>query len=463
MTARGLVAGVTAAALVAAIGDVAAQNRETLETKVTITDTEITFKWSNKHPWDAALIANGASLFAEYRTANGGGVECMQPGGGGASAPAPVPAGRGRVPAAVPPFARTGAGGCYAGNAVFRKDDRVIQFKLPDRLTAEPIGPVCLQLRLPDQRLLPIRQASRTGGDTVRFQVDEWSAFVAAGARQARIEARRAELTTAMLTQTQEIGEQDTSNRQKGWTSLAACATQQGGTVEIAGSGRPVAAPNLQDATARQVCTLRVANAADRNDGVVRPPGEIVTVLNAVDPESQKRWLRVRGQQLQQFVEDWKTFSPRIDAYRAANRSLPHFGTYGNLIAIQSLAEEAQARILQAVRAKQAISLTDFFGYAGASVEAYNRCVTDGKEQLALNYTQSQQLAATVESLPERLRQQAVQTCQAGVNRLASMQTRLQGFQQELAKVESEVAASAKMTAPPRIRSRELNAAVCAP
>ena len=57
---------------------VVAQNRETLETDVSVNGNEVTLKWSKKHPWDAELIARGASLYAEYRTARSAGVECLQ-------------------------------------------------------------------------------------------------------------------------------------------------------------------------------------------------------------------------------------------------------------------------------------------------------------------------------------------------------------------------------------------------
>jgi hypothetical protein len=435
------VAGILAAATA---GVLTAQSRETLETKVTISDTEITFKWSKKHPWDAVLIANGVSLFAEYRTTKGPGVECLQMNAPGAAAPAV----RGRA-----------MGGCYAGNAVWRKDDRTIQFRLPDALTAEPLGPVCLQLRLPDQRLLPVRQATKTGEDTVRFQVEEWTREVTDRAKAARLDSRRGELRAAIATQSQEITEQQASNTVKGWNSAEACSAQTGGTVEIARSGRPTAAPNEQDATARQVCIVRVTTGARREDSV-KPPSAIIAYLDAVDAPLREQWLKLRGKQLVQFLEDWKAYSGTIDAYKGKH-ALPHFGTYADRIAIQSLAQLALALIENATKEKKPIEPQNVFGYAGATVEAYNRCVADGKEQLALNYKQATELGAAVESLPERLRQQAVQACQTGVGRLVTMRARLQGFEKELAAMEAE--AGRLSSGPAKVRSRELNAAVCTP
>jgi hypothetical protein len=424
----------------------AAQNRETLETKVVVTDKAITFKWSKKHPWDAELVAHGASLFAEYRTAQGVGVECLQLDG------AAVNAGLTRA---------RRAGGCFVGNAVWRRDDRTIEFQLPDALVAEPLGPVCLQLRLPDQRLLPVRQASKAGGDTARFQVEEWTRSVSGRAMRARLESRRTELTSAIATQRQEVAEQETSNKTKGWESVEACSTQTGGAVEIARSGRPIAAPNEQDAVARQVCTVRVVTGV-KYRGVVRPPAEMIGYLETVDPALRKVWLQLRGAQLLQFLEDWKTYSGTVDAYKARH-SQPHFGTYNDYIGIQSLAEAALNLVALAAQEKKPLDPTQVLGYAGATVEAYGRCVADGKQQLALNYKQATDLAAAVESLPERLRQQAVQACQAGVGRLATMQTRLQGFEGELAALESELKDLAAATTAIKIRARELNPVSCLP
>ena len=120
-----------------AVAATTAQSRETLETAVSVAGSEVTVKWSKKHPWDAELIARGISLFAEYRTARGSGLECLQPRAGTTA----------RVPGGA------AASGCFAGNPVLRGEDRTIRFQLPEVLTAEPVGQVCLQFRLADQRL----------------------------------------------------------------------------------------------------------------------------------------------------------------------------------------------------------------------------------------------------------------------------------------------------------------------
>jgi hypothetical protein len=441
---RWLTGGLVAATMTAAA--VAAQNRETLETDVSVKGTEIVFKWSKKHPWDAELVARGASLFAEYRTTRGVGLECLQqPGNSGAVVP-------GRRGVAV--------SNCFTGNSVLRGDDRTIRFQLPETLTAEPTGPVCLMLRLPDQRILPIRRANKVGADTARFEIEEWTGNVTARLRRVNLENRRTELRSAVTTQATEIAEQEQSNRSKGWESAEACSRQSGGTVEIAKSGRPVAPPSRQDEIARQVCTMRAENGR-QYVGAVKPPPAVPNYLELVNPELRDNWMKLRGQQLSTWLDDWTRFGNRIATYKTENKGLPHFGSYDDAIPIQSLAGQSLRRLRAALDAKSAVDSRDVLGYLGATVEAYDRCVRDGKRQLELNYKEAAALQTAVEALPDRLQQQASQACLGGISRLGSMRTRLTGFEQDLASVDKELAQlSATATS---IKSRDLNAVSCSP
>jgi hypothetical protein len=87
--------------------------------------------------------------------------------------------------------------------------------------------------------------------------------------------------------------------------------------------------------------------------------------------------------------------------------------------------------------------------------------VRDGKRQLDLNYREAAALESTVKTLPERLRQQAVQACQGGIDRLAGMRSRLTAFEQEALGAEREIAQI--VVSPLQKKSRELNAAACTP
>jgi hypothetical protein len=439
---RHLVA-VFVASLAAALAS--AQSRDTLETLVSVAGDEVTFKWSKKHPWDAALVAQGVSLYAEYRTARGPGLECLQTRGAAAGA---------RVPGA-------GAGGnCFAGNPVLRSEDRTIRFQLPEALTAEPLGPVCLQLRLPDQRLLPIRRANKLGEDTARFQVEEWSRNATGRARLATLESRRTALRNAIATQSAEITEQAQANQAKGWTSGDACAALTGGTVEIEASGRPIAQPQEQDAIARQVCVLRLDRDGKEGLSIASPPRYLPDIAGRVDDQMRDRWLAIRGPQYTQYLDDWERYGPTAEVYQRTHR-IPHFGMYDDRLAIQSLAARAFQRVLVATREKREADPADVLGVIGATIEAYDRCVRDGKRQLDLNYREAAALESTVKTLPERLRQQAVQACQGGIDRLAGMRSRLTAFEREALGVEREIALI--VISPLQKKSRALNAAVCTP
>jgi hypothetical protein len=436
----GLMLSIGAAAAV-----LSAQGRDTLETRVTVDGDEIVLKWSKKHPWDADLVARGAALYAEYRTTSDVvGTECLQAGRPGAGGPI---ARRGGAPAA-----------CFTGNAVVRREDRTIYFKLPDLLTAQPTGPVCLVLRLPDNRVLPVRRANRQGDDTVRFQIEEW-ATAAAGRRRAQdLEQRRQQLTAGISEQLAAVAQQEHANTARGWESEPACQAITATSIAIQGSGRPVAPPDEQEDVARQVCVARVA-AGRAEDAEVSSPDDILKYLAQVPGDLRDRWLSVRGPQVQRFIEDWTRYRGRIERY-VTNHPVPHFGTYRDRVAIQSLAYDAYVKIRTAKPSDPPLDPALLLGYLGSKVQAYERCVTDGKRQLDLNYREAVSLKATLEAMPERLRSQEVRSCQSSVARLSTMRAKTAALEEDLARVDRELATLASTPRAPR--RRDLNEVRCA-
>lgn len=435
-----IVSAVVLAALVSLRPDVMSQNRDTLETEVTAAGNEIVFKWSKRHPWDADLIARGASLWAEYQTARSAGLECMQEGSSDAAARGMRGAPR---------------GSCFSGTTVMRSEDRAIRFKLPDSLAAEPTGPVCLQLRLTDQRIIPIRRATREGGDTARFQYERWSQGAARRAQLATLERRRIELQTAIAQQSSAISEQAASNLRQKWASAEACNDIAETSVELAPSIRPTAVPSIQDEVARSMCVIRLNNGYD-----ILQPSSLTAFLADADPALVERWRRVRQRQLDAYVSDWQRLSPKIDAFKAS-APVPYFGTYKDTLPLQSLTVDAAVRVLGARKAKTAPESIDVFGLIGGAIEAYDRCVSDGKQQLDLNYRQGQSLKATVQTLPSRIRAQDVRECQTAVTRLDAMTSRLTQYQQQLAALEQDIA-KVSISQPGSARVN-LNAVACTP
>lgn len=418
---------------------VRAQNRETLETKVVVEGTSVAVSWSRKHPWDADLIAQGASLYAEYRDSRGVvGTQCLQAPRGGAA---------------------TAYGECFTGNPVFRREEREIQFQLPPTLTSEAAGPVCLLLRLPNNRVLPLRRANRQGDETARFQIEGWA--VAAGGRKRveNLERRRAEVEASLAVQLKAVAEKERVDAGRGWGSDEACNAMTTPTLDITGSNRPVAKPEDQDGVARQVCTIRVANGDDFTRAIAAPT-DFEPWLRRVPEELRTRWLTLRGGQVVQFIEDWKRYDPLRQAYVEQHR-VPHFGSYADRLYLQSLGGVALQSAATALASDRLPEARDILGYLGAKVEAYDRCVTDGKRQLDLNYQESVALAKTLASMPERLREQEVRSCRAAVTKLSAMRAKVTEFRSELERIASDIA-NTKTASPPE-RRRELNDVRCTP
>jgi hypothetical protein len=442
--------GIVIAALLSLRSSANGQSRETLETKVTASGNEIILKWTKKHPWDAVLVAQGASLYAGYRTARGVGIECLQPANATANINLTV-------------GVRRGGGypsSCFTGNPVRRAEERTIHFQLPETLTAEALGGVCLEFRLPDQRLLPIRLSSNRAEDTVRFQYEEWSRNAAGRVLASTAENKRVALQSAVSTQTAAVKEQEESNSRKGWQNEAACNHVSVGSVEITSSNRPIAAPGPeQDGVARMMCVIRLDNSKQRLDKA-NPPGVVLPFLDDVESAMVDRWVAVRGPQIKAYLDDWKALSPGISAFKS-KFPVAHFGTYQESLSIQSLTVLDGKSINEAVSKKEKPDAQSVLGYVGGSVEAYDRCVRDGKRQLDLNYQQAQALKTTVETLPERLRAQAVQECRDGVTKLDSMRSRLTTYRQDLDTLERQL--NQFKFIPLNAKPRDLNSVMCTP
>lgn len=443
-----------------------AQSRETLETKVTSVGDTVTLKWGQKHPWDAELKARGAWLFVEYRTATGVGLDCF------AAAQAP----RGRTaPCPGIPAAKVDA------------EDRTAVFKLPDTLTAVPAGPVCLHLRMADQRPLPIRRASGDGGNTSRFQFAEWAQRVTAAAQKTGLDGQRARLQSAVAEQQRAIDEQVRFNTGKGWGSAAACDTLQAGTLQVS-QDRPVAAPGEQDEIARTVCVMRLVSASALQEveaqkvlkagkvktieearlllallsDAAQPAPILNTLLGLVDEPKRQEWARVRGPQIKQFVDDWNRLASKIPDYQRRYPT-PHFESFSTTLRLQSLTGQAAERVFDARMDGTAPDPKDVLGFIGGSLEVYGRCVDDGKRQLTLNYEQSRNLQVSKGDLQIRLTQQVRQECRQGVEKVGSMQLRLAELNTELATVTQRIAQSVAAVGALGKKTYELNEATCAP
>jgi hypothetical protein len=448
---RGGLRPITLVLLVAGGIAAAAQSRDTLETKVTADGDMVLLDWSKKHPWDAALLEQGAAMIAEYRTSRGIASEVV-------------------------------------GKATARdRNDRTLRFRLPDRLTGDPVGPVCLLFELANRQVLPIRQVNRRGDDTARFQSEGWTAVVQAQAAARRRELQAAELQRAVAAKQRDVVSQEATAAASKWTSPGGCDSLQPPRAADLQAPPP---PAEHDAVARQVCISRVAWGEQRiaealAEARAEPDDEAaarIYVMTATEvvrsPLRLQQEVQVqragggaadvlasRTAQLDRMLADWQRWSGAAATYRA-----PAFGEFRDTLDLQSSASDAALRLFGA-RLGTEVGLVvtrpltpqpvDRPGYIGGSLEAYDRCVTDGKSQLQTKFRNWQELQATAATRASLEKAQLAAACRTGLATLGRLQGELQAMQRQ----QQELAVSAVLpTAASLPRTAAvLNGVACVP
>jgi hypothetical protein len=445
-----------------------AQSRDTLETKVTGEASAIVFQWSKKHPWDINLQSGKAFLAAEYKTENGRvELDCLDP--AAAAVTSTAARYRGRV-----------AAGCSGqlGVTIGGKDNRTLRFKLPDELTGVPAGQVCLFLRLPDQKTIPIRKANQSGDDTSRFQYPEWSEQAARRAQVTAARSKVAALEGAVERSKKNVEAQEQINRGRGWIDAAACQSAKAPNLDMMEGTKPVAPPAKHEELARRVCVLQVANAMLemqammkrlRADGkltgdpavedpiqavegftgrsgahynYVHPPGLLSFILDKLPAIRSDERYATRLAQLNQFSLDWKTYVGTLSAYLKEFPE-PHFGEADKTLDLQTETVNVGRRIAAALREGKDPIAVDLRGFVGASLESWNRCVVEGKAQLETTYQRMVQLRAKTPVLQEAVRRETVQACQSGVTKLAQLKETLADFERQSQQARNTVDAAA--------------------
>lgn len=471
--------------IAAAAGPLAiAQNRDTLETRLTASGDVVLLEWSRKHPWDRELLAGGAFLMAEYRDSRGQvGFDCLQAGGAESnSSPA-----RTR-------YAARRSGACPGLRSLPARspEDRVLRFRLPESLNVTPEGPVCLYIRMPDQRLLPVRKGNDRGDDTARFRYEPWEKEAVRNTAAFTLRAHIDALRRAKEQIDENIGTLESINASNGWHSPEACGAIKIRELSTPGI-RPVAPPSAHDAIARLVCIMRVANAQARLDGIARsrpiqdgslsperrtlftaldyartdngrnfvyPPG-LLTVLFEMIPEKDRQGpFTARIEQLDQLRSDWIRWSPGVEEYR--KQVAPHFGQFEDLLDLQTLTVQVGVSLAKSILDKTAPKPVDLRGFIGASLEAYGRCLADGKNQLETSYRNAMELRASTPALLEKGRAELMRVCLAGIGKLEAEKAEGRKRQEELdraTKLLEQYSGTSVIASQPRT----LNSVVCVP
>lgn len=449
---------ITAAAVLLAVScALTAQDRDTLETKVTADGGIVLLEWSKKHPWGLEMAARGAALVAEYVTGSRGLVsEVLR-----------VAPGRANP-----------------------KEDRALRFRLPERIASPPQGPVCLFIQLPNRKVLPVRKANNRGDDTSRFRFEAWEAGAAKAAAVELLKLRISSTEAALAVKQKDVETQQSIIAKGGWTSPGAC--QQVASPVSAEVRRPYDAvdPREQDPIARKVCIHRVwfgeqlidrlraaggkgneksaRNYVLASTSFVRSPASLEAVVSILkervaEPDDS---LQSRFAQATAYSADWQKWEPAMPAY-----SRPHFGEPTDTLDLQSTAREAAQRMFRPALSKE-VNLTpendpapprptDAAGYLGGSLEAYFRCVEDGRKQLATKYESWTALRAKAPELQAMAQADMTRACQREFGLLERLKNEVKTLEEQLVRDRDALKAAEQAAAPAGGKSQVLNSAAC--
>jgi hypothetical protein len=456
---RGAMRGVAVVAWLVAPSLVSAQGRETLETKVTVRGDQVVLEWSDKHPWDAMLLSNAPVLLFEYRQAGGQvALDCLAGYSGSA-------VGRGCP----------GVQGARAGGP----RSRSLAYTLPPALTGVPAGNACLLFRMGDQRLLPLRKVDRDKGETARFRYPEWEALVRGAGGRALAEQRVSNARRALQERRDEVAALEKEQSRRGGATRAACDAIPAPSLEEESSGRPIAEAAELDLVARQVCVMRVRNAGQNlaretladhlRSNKVLPPSVLDSVLALLPRPRDGTPLLARDRQseLEIFRRDYARLAPQAARYRddvlGAGYTEPHFGLFTDSLKLQSISRAGGNTILAELQQGKPVTEEFVRGWVGTHLEAYTRCVADGRAQLATTRTTTLELEQRRPALQEAARQALVKSCQTGAERLETLRAQLGPLEQALAAAERALADIPASVRPLSTPAREVNREACVP
>lgn len=393
------------------------QDKETLGTKVMGNGDVISLTWDAKHPWDAEMMGRGANLMAEYMTAN-----------------------RGAVSERLKSGKTLGPG------------SRLIQFTLPDHLTNEPKGAVCLYFLLGNQHVLPIRKVSAQARDTSRFRYMPWED----SAQSTTVFVRHKEsvdwLRNAVQHSQTQLSEKQRSMAAQGWTNPGACEQASVSSFGMSAVPADVLPVAQHEAAARRVCSSRVTwnqrkvdrsfaeasteeekqNALRLASAFVQEPEIIGVYLVQLEKAAGGRDsnLLLRRRQFNEFSADYKRWSGSAMDYKN-----PVFGQFDDEFQVQSLVRMSSLRVLAKLLKMpkdKDPDYADIAGFVGGSLEAYSRCVTDGQSQLRTKLNTWNELQTKAPELEARARVQMVQACRKGFDDLDVMKADVKKFQIQL-------------------------------
>lgn len=441
-------------------GAATAQSEDTVWTEVVGDGSSIYLTWHRRHPWSALLAAGGTQLVANY------------PGRDGRMVAEPISNG---VPT----------------------DDYTLRFAMPDALRSDPRGGVCLTFRAPNSRLLPVRAATRDGGDTVGFRYEEWEAPMRSRTREAVAQQRIGEARSTLAVVRRNVEQQRTINAQRGWSDATTCSAISVPSRSSLTRPADVLDRAQHDNAARLACVGRIRStreslgpleanlkgllasipASDRAEvltparedaariffGAPRLLPEFVDLFDQIKTNNPDRPLvRTRETQVRQFQRDWREFGAS-----ATDRGLL-FGSIGWPASVRDIGLQALgtwvagrleapwivAGIEQTLEAAESL--------VAASLDAYNGCLEDAMKQLDIKLRAWESEVEAAPAFESAAHDFLVRECTQGVETLARAEADVQSWEQELARAEAAARDSSSAATAPSGRDRELNFVTCA-
>jgi hypothetical protein len=386
--------------------------RENLGTRITASAGTLVLDWDSKHPWSSD-IARGTTLVAEYNTRNQGVV--LQ-----------------RL-----------SQGKLAGANVFS-----MRFILPDALTVSPTGPVCFFFQISNGKVLPIRKPDAGHSDTSHFRDELWESAAVAQTGISEHQRFLTDIKAAADNADRQVDGKKISLERSGWTETDGCKNISAPAFTSVEKPYDVLPLDEQSDAARRVCVTRVLvaeqnmrAAVDRASGntdqiagaflrsmtrAVMPPDLSAYLLDSVKSNRSAADNAVRQQQLVEYQKDWLRFSQHPD-----DLNRPILGDATDEIDLQALTRESGGKIVPLLFAwfthkpvssvKDKTDPADVIGFAGGELEAYSRCVVEGKNQLRSKLEQWETSQANAPRLREMARKELMQRCEQDLSSLSTL------------------------------------------
>lgn len=424
-------------------------------TRVEATGVDVTLTWESKHPWLDELRPERVALFAEYRS-------------------------EGRL-------VRERIG---PGNSVPRQDRRAV-YTLPQSLTGQVDGRVCLYFEVGrPPKVLPVR-APASGRETSRWHYPAWSDVVAAASTRRRRETDLALAQQQVASRDYDIRAVQARLAKAAWQSVDACSTITAKVPEmvrpddvlepaqhaegaaracVVNVFRTVAFAEMElDAVRKELARGRIdlGTLADRLRRLFAHAYPLPVVAQAAG-STTVQLPPARRAQLTSFLTDWRKWSADV-----ARHPVSPIGTLYDELAWVSTAREPAFRLMvpdlasrvgvpELARYGSTRPTEDVLTVLAAGLDAYHGCKDDAVKQLATKYESWRTLTTRLPEVEEARAALLRQQCTTAFTALEAARSAYHRAEEALVRVQAQWDA---LRDPPPMSTRpiHLNDSACVP